>query len=71
MLIEVEKQVILNFDVRNACLMKINIKHANILCLVIDTKKQFKIETILNLLKKNCHHTLYLKYFFLINFIKS
>ena len=50
--LEVEKQVILNFEVRNACLMKINIKHANILCLVIDTKKQFKIETILNLLKK-------------------
>ena len=50
--LEVEKQIISNFDVRNACLLKININHANILCLAIDAKKQFKIETILNLLKK-------------------
>ena len=50
--LELEKLITINFDVRNACLLKMNINGTNILCLAIETKNKIQIEKILNFLKK-------------------
>ena len=65
--LELEKLITINFDVRNACLLKMNINGTNILCLAIETKNKIQIEKILNFLKKNFHDIQFLKEYYFLN----
>ena len=50
--LEVEKLVMVNFNISNSCLLKTSVNGTNILCLAIETKKEIKFEKILKFLKK-------------------
>ena len=58
--LELEKIVILNFNITNVILMKIS--NTNwFLCLAIENKKKIKLDKILKLLKKNYQFILFQK----------